>query len=115
MSEHLACAHSRFIDTEAGGVLSLSCASCGMDSHDVQRQRQGAVSGGPLDHLCAWMGCRHAEAWHGENGCIVPVSDWTIRYNAAGEKLPPCERPCGCTWVEPVVITPRPIKDRPQA
>lgn len=70
----------------------------------------------PLDNLCAFMGCRHAEAWHGENGCIVPKMDYaTVRYNAAGAKLPPQERPCGCRWVEPCPPKRVRVKDNPQS
>lgn len=80
------------------------------------RQHYGGEPGASDLRTCAWMGCKHPEERHGENGCDAPVMDYyTVRYTAEGDKLPPQERPCGCTWVEPVVVKPRPVKDNPQS
>lgn len=34
------CTHPRFVDREYDGVFWLACAECGMDSHDVEHQRE---------------------------------------------------------------------------
>lgn len=57
---------------------------------------------------CGWMHCKHARSEHASGACAVLVVDYSERrFDAQGNRLPPREVPCGCSWVEPVVVTPR--------